>query len=121
MGEKVKVVLDMANFATKKELKDATGVDTSNLAAKGDFVALEAEFYKPEINKFVGGPSSLQNLKTKIDLDLGNLKTLPVDLNEISDVVDKQGVENRKFNTLDMKVNNLKKEILVLTTLIYIN
>lgn len=44
-----------------------------------------------------------------------------MDLNEISDVVDKQGVENRKFNTLDMKVNNLKKEILVLTTLIYIN
>lgn len=55
MGEKVKVVLDMANFATKKELKDATGVDTSNLAAKGDFVALEANIYKLKINKLADG------------------------------------------------------------------
>ena len=31
---KVKVVLDMSNYATKKELEYATVVDTSNLAAK---------------------------------------------------------------------------------------
>ena len=31
---KVKVVLDTSNYATKKELEYATGVDTSNLAAK---------------------------------------------------------------------------------------
>ena len=31
---KVKVVLDMSNYATKKELEHATGADTSNLAAK---------------------------------------------------------------------------------------
>ena len=32
--EKVKVVLDLSNYATKKELEHATGVDTSDLAAK---------------------------------------------------------------------------------------
>ena len=31
---KVKVVLNMSNYATKKELEHATGADTSNLAAK---------------------------------------------------------------------------------------
>ena len=41
--DKVKVVLDLSNYATKKELTNAAGVDTSNLAAESDFIALEAE------------------------------------------------------------------------------
>ena len=32
--DKVKVVLDLSNCAIKKELDHATGVDTSDLAAK---------------------------------------------------------------------------------------
>ena len=39
---KVKVVLDLSNYATKKSW-NATAVDTSNLAAKRDFIALKAE------------------------------------------------------------------------------
>ena len=31
---KVKVVSDLSNYATKKELENATGIDTSDLAAK---------------------------------------------------------------------------------------
>ena len=31
---KVKVVLDLTNYVTKKELDHTTGVDTSDLAAK---------------------------------------------------------------------------------------
>ena len=34
MGDKIKVVLDLTNYDTKKELDHATGVDTSDLAAK---------------------------------------------------------------------------------------
>ena len=33
----------MSNFATKKELEEVTGVNTSNLAAKSGFNALKAE------------------------------------------------------------------------------
>ena len=32
--DKVKVVLDLSNNTTKKQLDHATGVDTANLAAK---------------------------------------------------------------------------------------
>ena len=32
--DKVKVVLNLSNYDTKKELEHATGVDTSDLAAK---------------------------------------------------------------------------------------
>ena len=34
IGDKVKVVLDLSNDVTKKELCHAVGVDTSDLAAK---------------------------------------------------------------------------------------
>ena len=32
--DKVKVIFDLSNYATKKELEHATGVNTSDLAAK---------------------------------------------------------------------------------------
>ena len=44
--DKVKVALDLPNYATKKELDHSTGVDTSGLAAKKDFIALKAEVEK---------------------------------------------------------------------------
>ena len=41
--DKVKVVLDLTNYATKKELEHTTGIVTSDLAAKKDFIVLKAE------------------------------------------------------------------------------
>ena len=48
--DKVKVVLDLSNYATKKELEHTTGIDTSDLAAKKDFIALKAEVDQLDIN-----------------------------------------------------------------------
>ena len=65
----------MSNYATKKELSHATGVDTSDLAAKKNFIALKAEVEKIDITKLSNVPTSLNNLKTKVDdLDVGKLK-----------------------------------------------
>ena len=56
-----------------KKLDHATGVETSDLAAENDFVALKAEVYKLDINKLTNVPTSLNILKTKVDdLDLVN-------------------------------------------------
>ena len=63
--DKVKVVLDLSNYALKT-LNDATGVDTSNLAAQRDSIALKAEVFKLDINKLVKVPTGLNNLKTKV-------------------------------------------------------
>ena len=112
----------MSNYATKKELDHATGIGTSDLAAKKDFIALKAEVGKLDIVKLVNVPTSLNNLKTKVDdLDVGKLKTVPVDLKKLSDVVDNEVVKNAKFNTLKTKVNSLEKKIPDATTLIHIN
>ena len=37
--DKVKVVLDLSKYATKKEYGHATHADTSDLATKKDFIA----------------------------------------------------------------------------------
>ena len=36
--DKLKVVFDLLNYVTKKELLHATGIDTSDLAAKKYFI-----------------------------------------------------------------------------------
>ena len=58
---------------------------------------------KAEVDKldFVNVPTGLNDLKTKVDdLDVGKLKTVPVDLKKISGVVNNEVVKNTTFNNL---------------------
>ena len=80
---------------------------------------MNAEIGKLDINKLTNVPTSLNNLKTRVDdLDIGKLKTVSIDL---SDVVDKEVVKNTKFNTLKTTVNNLDTKTSDASTLIHIN
>ena len=90
--DEVKVVLDLSNYATKEELERATSIDTSDLAAKN--IWLLGKLFKLDINKLTNVPTSLDNMKTKVDyLDVGKLKTVLVDLKKLSDVVKNEVVE----------------------------
>ena len=72
---KMKVVLDLSNYANKKELEHVSGIDTSNLAAKNNFIALKAEVDRLDNNKLVMFHLTGIVSKQKIyDLDLGDLK-----------------------------------------------
>ena len=52
---------------------------------KKNCIAVKAEVYKIDINKFVNVPTSLNNLKTKKDdLHVGKLKTVLVDLKKVN-------------------------------------
>ena len=51
LGGKVKVELDLPNYATKADLKDATGVDTSKFAKKFDLANLKSNVDKWNIDK----------------------------------------------------------------------
>ena len=85
----------MLNSATKKELDHATGVDTSDLAAKNYFIAFKAKVDKLDINKPVNIPRSLYNVKAKVcGIDIGNSRTVPVDLKKLNDVVNNEVVKN---------------------------
>ena len=64
-------------------------------------------------------PISFNDLKTKAhDLDVGKFETVPMGLKNLSDVVDKKVVKNKKFDTLNTKVNNLNKKIPDASTLL---
>ena len=63
--DKVKLVLHLSNYATKKELDHATGVDIFDLTAEKDFIALKTEVDQLDINKLGNVPISLNNLKPK--------------------------------------------------------
>ena len=116
---KVKVVLDLSSYTTKKELDHAGCVDTSDLAAKNNFIALKAKVNKLDINELINFVTSLNNLKTKIDdLEVAKLKTAPTDLKKLSDAVDKQVV--KKQCTKKTK-NNFEHKIPATATLIHIN
>ena len=59
-GGDINVKLDLSNYATKSDLKNATGIDISKLAAKSDLVSLKAEVDKLDIDQL---KSVLTNLK----------------------------------------------------------
>ena len=120
--KKVKVVLDLSNYVTKKELDHVSGVDTSDLAAKKGFIALKVDVDKLDINKRVNVSTSLNNFLKKVDdLDNGKWQTVPLDLKKLSDVVDNDVVKNTKFNAVNTKVNSFKKESPDATRLTHIN
>ena len=87
ISDKVKAVLDLSNYATKRELDHPT---------KKDFIALKVEVDKLDINKRNNVPTSLNNLRTKVDdLDVVKLKTALVDLKKLSDVVEIQYAKDK--------------------------
>ena len=87
-----------------------------------NFIAWKGVVDKLDINKLVNVLTGLDNLKIEVeDLDVDKLKTFPVDLKELGDVVSKEVVKNSKFNKLNSKVNNLENSIPDATILIPIN
>ena len=91
----MKVELDLSNYATKTDLKEATGIDTSNLAAKSDLASLKAE-------------------TDKIDVD--KLKAVPVDLSKLSNVANNDVVKKTVYDKLVAKVNAIDTSGFVLKT-----
>ena len=50
LGEKVNVELDLSKYATKADLKNAAGIDTSPFAKKIDLAILKSNVCKLHIN-----------------------------------------------------------------------
>ena len=90
----------MSSYATKADLKNATGIDTSNFALK----------------------SNLTSLKIEIDkLDIDKLIPVPVDFSKLSDAVKNDVVKKTVYNKLVTKVNNIDTSKFVLKTKYIIN
>ena len=76
----------MPSYATKAELKNKTGVDTSKLAEKSDLAILKARIDKIDVDK---------------------LNTTPIDLSKLSNVVFNYVVNKTVYNKLVTRVNSI--------------
>ena len=75
----MKVGLDLCNYATKSDLKNASSVDTSDFDEKVDLASV-----KSNVGKLEKVPNDLNSLKRKVDkLDIGKLGTTAVDLSKL--------------------------------------
>ena len=114
LGGKVKFELDLSNFATKTDLKNATGIDTSSFAEKVNLANLKSNVDKLDIDKLKIIPTNLSNLKSKIDkIDVDKLVPFLVDLSKLSNVVkndiDKNDVYNAKIKKIEDKIPDITK------------
>ena len=83
----IKVELDLTNYATKDDVENITHVDVSSYATKTNLAALKSEV-------------------DKIDTD--KLKTVPIDLAKLSNVVKNDVVKKTNYNT---EVTSIKNQI----------
>ena len=105
----MKVELDLFDYATKADLKNAAGVDTSDFAKKTDLANMKFEVDKLDIDKLKNMSSNLSNLKSKVDkLVIGKLETTTVDVSKLSDVV-----KNKLLKSLNI-MNYLKRLIILI-------
>ena len=86
-SQNIKVELDLANYATKDDVKNITHVDVSSSAIKTNLAALKSEV-------------------DKIDID--QLKTAPVDLAKLTNAVENDLVKKTDYNT---KVTSIESQI----------
>ena len=59
--------LDLSNYVTKADLKNAAGVDASKFAKKVDLANLKSKVDKLDIDKLKNVPTNSSNLKGKAD------------------------------------------------------
>ena len=115
LGGKVKVELDLSNYATKTDLKNATGIDTSSFAKKVDLANLKSNVDKLDIDKLKNVPTNLSNLKSKVDkLDVDKLVPAPADLSKLSNVVKYDVIKKDVYNA---KIKNIVDTIPDITNL----
>ena len=133
---RVKVELDLSNYATKTDLKNITDVDTLKFDKKVDLANLKSNVDKLDIDKLKNLPTNLSNLKNKVDkLDVDKLLPDPIHLSDAvkNDVV-KKDMHNAKIKniedkipditnlatntTLNAKINEVKNEIPSITNLV---
>ena len=96
---KVRVELDLSNYATKTDLKNATGIGTSSFAVKVDLASLKSYVDKLGIDKLKNVPTNLRKLKSKVDkLDVDKLLPVSVSLSKLSDVVKTDVVKKDLYN-----------------------
>ena len=132
----IKVELDLANYATKADLKNITHVDVSSFASKTNLAALKTEVDKIDVDKLKTTPTDLAKLSNVVKNDVVkktdyNAKVTGIEsqiasvtkntTDNLNDITKLKAVDNSNFvlktkfsadiNTLDDKIDGVEKKI----------
>ena len=100
---KVKVELDLSNYATKTDLKMQQELIHHLLLKQTDLASLKSNVGKLDIDQLKNIPSNLSSLKSKVDkLDIGKLKVI-LDLSNLSNAVKSDAVKKDVYMRLNVK------------------
>ena len=132
----IKVELDLANYATKTDLKNITHVDVSSFASKTNLAVLKTEVDKIDADKLKTTPANLAKLTnavehdvvkktdyntkvTSIEAQIAGLTKITVD--NLDDITKRKAIDTNSFvtrtkfsadtNALDDKIDGVEKKI----------
>ena len=134
----IKVELDLANFATKDDVKNITHVDVSSFASKTNLATLKTELDKIDVDKLKTTPTDLVKLINDIEHDVVkktdyNTKVTSIEaqiagltkntVGNLADITKLKAIDTNSFvtrtkfsadtNTLDDKTDGVEKKYLI--------
>ena len=129
-----KVELDLANYATKTDLKNATHVDVSSFASKTNLAALKTEVDKIDADKLKTTSADLAKLTNAVEHDVVkktdyNTKVTIIEaqiarftkntVDNLADITKRKAIDTNSFvtrtkfsadtNALDNKIHGVEK------------
>ena len=132
----IKVELDLANYATKDDVKNITHVDVSSFASKTNLASLKSEVDKLDTDKFKATPDDLAKLSNVLKNDVVkktdyNTKVTSIEnqkarvtkniIDNLADITKLKAVDASNFvlktkltcdvNTLENKIDTVDKKI----------
>ena len=135
-SQNTKVELDLANYATKDDVKNITHVDESSFASKTNLAALKTEIGKIDVVKLKTAPLDLAKLTNAVENDLvkksdNNTKVTSIEsqiagvtkntLDNLGDITKLKAVDTSNFvlktilasdvTTLENKIDTVDKKI----------
>ena len=133
---KIKVELDLANYATKDDVENITHVDVSSYATKTNLAALKSELDKIGVDKLKATPADLAKLSNPVKNDAVkktdcNTKVTGIEnqiagvtkntVDKLADITKLKAVDTSNFvlktkltadlNTLETKIDTVDKKI----------
>ena len=119
LGANVKVELDLSNYATKPDLRNATGVVTLDFAKKTNLANLKSDVDKLDIDKSKNVPTNLKSKVVKLDVD--KVVPVPVDLSKLSHLVKNDVVKKDAYNAKIKNIEDKVPDVTNLATIITLN
>ena len=134
----IKVELNLANYATKDDVKNITHVDVSSFASKSNLAALKTEVDKIDADKLKTTPTDLAKLTNAMEHDVVektdyNIKVTSIEaqitglnkntIDNLADIKKLKAIDTNSFvtrtkfsadtNSLDDKIDGVEKKYLI--------